>query len=69
MKIEEIKKRIEEIYYCSFDDEQAHCLEDGLFHDFVYAIKNNEYKTVEDIIEASNEVYKVRKIEFERWHA
>jgi len=69
MKIEEIKKRIEEIYYCSFDNEQAHCLEDELFYDFVYAINNKEYKSIDEIIEASNEVYKVRKINFERWHA
>lgn len=69
MKIHEIKKRIKKIEEYKFDDEIAHSYEDDLFYDFVNAIKNGKYETKEEIVKASEEIYKVRKISFSRWHA
>jgi len=69
MKIKEIKERIKKINHLDGDNEMQHVHEDDLFYDFVYAIKNGEYDTKEEIIKASKEVYKVRNISFTRWHA
>lgn len=69
MKLEEIKKRVQEVDEYKGDDESAHILEDRLFYEFVDSIKNGEYETIEDVIIASQELMKVRKIEFARWHA
>ena len=69
MKIEEIKNRIAKIENCKGDNEMAHSYEDDLFYDFVNAIKNGKFETKEEIVKASKEVYKVRKISFMRWRA
>lgn len=69
MKLEEIKRTLEKIESISGDDEMAHSLEDDLFYDFVDDIASDEFKSKEDIIEAAKEVYKVKTIEFCRWHA
>lgn len=69
MEIEEIKKRVEQIERFKDDDEVAHSLEDNLFYEFVESIKNNNFKNLEEAIIASEELMKVREIEFGRWHA
>lgn len=69
MEIEEIKKRVQEVNEYKGDDEVAHSLEDNLFYEFVDSIKNGEYETIEELIIASEEVMKVREIDFARWHA
>lgn len=69
MGIEEIKKRVEQIEGYKDDDEVAHSLEDNLFYEFVESIKNNNFKNLEEVIIASEELMKVREIEFGRWHA
>jgi len=69
MKIEEVKQRLLKIEKLSHDDEVAHCEEDELFYDFVEAIKDGKYKSKHEIINIATELYKVRDIDFARWHA
>ena len=69
MKIQEVKERLAEIEHCKDDDEMAHSYEDDLFYDFVEAVKDGKYKTRKEIIEVAAELFKVRDINFARWHA
>lgn len=69
MKLQEVKERITKIENCKADDEMAHVYEDDLFYDFVEAVKDGKYKTRKQIIEVATELFKVRDIDFERWHA
>lgn len=69
MKIEEVKERLLRIENLSHDDEVAHYEEDELFYDFVEAIKDGKYKSKQQIIDIATELYKVRGIDFARWHA
>lgn len=69
MKLQEVKERIAKIESCKYDDEVAHCYEDDLFYDFVEAVKDGKYKTRKEIIEVATELFKVRDIDFSRWHA
>ena len=69
MKLQEVKQRIAEIEHCKNDNEMAHTYEDHLFYDFVEAVKDEKYKTRKEIIEVAAELFKVRDIDFARWHA
>ena len=69
MKIQEVKDRLLQIKELEHDDEYAHMYEDELFYDFVESIKDEKYKTKNEIIEVAKEVFKVRDISFSRWHA
>ena len=70
MNLEEVKEKIKKIDYLStFDNEMAHSFEDDLFYDFVESVKDGKYKTIKEIIEVATELFKVRDIEFARWHA
>lgn len=69
MNIEEVKERLLEIKNISYDDEVAHIKEDELFYDFVEAIKDGKYKSIQQIIDIATELYKVRDIDFARWHS
>ena len=69
MKIEDVKKRLLKIENCKGDDEMTHCYEDDLFYDFVENIKNGNYKTKKEIELIATELFKVRDIDFARWHA
>lgn len=69
MNIEEIKERLIEIENLKYDDESAHAMEDQLLHDFIDAIKNRKYETIEEVIIVANEISKVQDIEFSRWYA
>ncbi len=70
MEIKEVKERLVNIKeHSKHDNERAHGIEDALLEDFVEAIKDNKYKTKEEIIEVATEVYKAREIWFARWYA
>jgi len=69
MKIQEVKERLAKIENCKGDDEMAHVYEDGLFYDFVEAVKDGKYKTRKEMIEIAAELFKVRDIDFARWYA
>jgi len=69
MKLEQIKEKISTIETVKNDDEMAHTYEDELFYKFVKAIKDRKYETKEEIEKLAKEVYKVRSIEFSRWHS
>jgi len=71
MGIKEVKERLADINLSAFnhDNEMAHGYEDALLNGFVKAIKDNKYKTKEEIIKVATEVYKAREISFERWRA
>ena len=70
MEIKEVKERLVNMkQHSKHDNERAHGIEDALLEDFVEAIKDNKYKTKEEIIKVATEVYKAREISFERWYA
>lgn len=69
MKLQEVKERLAKIEHCKDDDEMAHCYEDDLFYDFVETVKDGKYKTRKEMIEVAIELFKVRDIDFARWHA
>jgi len=69
MDIQEIKKRIKAIEKVKDDDEHAHILEDRLYYKFVAAIIKGKYNSIDQIREIAQEIRKVRKIDFDRWHA
>ena len=68
MKLVEVKERLAEIMSLSDDCEVAHVYEDSLFNDFVCAIIAGEYETKDEITTIAVELYKVKKIEFGRFH-
>ena len=69
MKLTEVKNRLKAIVDKSDDDEYAHIMEDDLLHDFIAAIKNGSYQSIDEVVEVATEVYKTRNIEFGRWYA
>lgn len=69
LTLDKVKEIIKEIEESKWDDETAHCLEDGLFYTFVENILKGNYETNEEIETIAKELYKVRGIDFERWHA
>lgn len=69
LTLEKVKEIIEKINNIKGDDEAAHCEEDDLFYSFVENILNGNYKTKKEIESIATELYKVRDINFARWHA
>ena len=69
LTIEDVKKRINKIKDLDGDDEVQHVYEDDLFYDFVESIKNGDYLSKKQIEEVADELFKVREINFSRWHA
>lgn len=69
LTLDEVKELVKEIDEAKWDDEGAHCLEDDLFYAFVENILKGNYETKEEIETIAKELYKVREIDFERWHA
>ena len=64
MELKEIKSRIEDVEKYKKDNEVAHELEDHLFYDFVEAIKNKRYSSLEDVVKAAKAVYEVKGVDF-----
>lgn len=69
MTKEEAIIRIEEIYNIRHDDEVAHMKEDSLRNDFLIAISEGKYSSVENIKELSKIVLRSNNIDFSRWCA
>ncbi len=69
LTLKKVNERLVEINNCKDDDEVAHSKEDDLFYDFVENIKNGNYKTKKEIELIATELFKVRDIDFARWHA
>lgn len=70
MNIEEIKERVDLVQKISdYDNEVAHIKEDEIYHEFVESIVNNKFKSLEEVINASKEIYKLTDIIYNRWYA
>lgn len=70
MNSKEIKKKLLEISdLANTDNEGAHCSEDSLFSDFVKAIIDDKYKSIEEIKECAKLVIKVEDIDYDRWYS
>ena len=69
LTLEKVNERLVKINNCKDDAEMAHCEEDDLFYDFVENIKKGNYKTKKEIELIATELFKVRDIDFARWHA
>lgn len=69
MTKEEAIIRIEEIYNLRHDDEVAHIKEDSIRNDFLIAISEGKYSSIEYIKELSEIVLRSNNIDFSRWFA
>lgn len=67
MTTEEIQGRIDQIKKTALTDNGvAHMLEDFLLMKFIWAIKDNKYKSKKEVVELSKQVLGVEEIDFER---
>jgi hypothetical protein len=72
MGLKEVLERIEKIRFEAQDeqdDEVAHIQEDELLYDFVYAIRDGKYNSLEEVQLIATEITKVSDIKFSRWYA
>ena len=70
MTTKEIKERLLKIVDLSkTDNERAHCSEDSLFSDFVEAIANGKYNTLDEVKECAELVLKTCEIDYEKWYS
>ena len=69
MTIEYIKEVIEDINDNRTDIDVAHQIEDQLRQDFLTAIVNNKYKSIEELKEVAKEVLRSNEIITHRWYA
>lgn len=66
MKLDELKKRIEEIKEIKDDPENAHIKADALYIDVLQSIADN---TCENAVDMAREALTVEGIDFPRWFA
>lgn len=66
---EKALREVDEIKKCISDDEIAHSMEDGLYHSFVHAVMNGEYKTIQEAKEVAEVIATTSKLDFARWCA
>jgi len=63
----EVKKRIKRMSEMPGESDLQHCMESGLYHEFINNIVNRKYKSRSEIINVAKEIIKSNDIEFRRW--
>ncbi len=63
----EVIRRIRRISEMPGESDLQHCIESGLYHEFVECIVEDKYKTKEEIEGVAKELIKVNKLEYRRW--
>jgi len=69
MLTEEIRNRINDIKDAMSDNETAHILEESLYIDFIKAIANEEYNSIQDLVNDAKLVSSVTNLNYTRWYA